>query len=779
MATLSAHWDERGVLDGFAAYQLISRFGLTGFLGAGYEALVTHEQSAAVYVPTWIVDAALSFDAVAAGREQDREGAEHESARTTLLLEHARFPGSTWAPVSSLPIWPAFDLAGGEQDGSAAPGQDALSTLVSSASASASSLPFAGSSAAEYQQWNPEAHLSTGTLDADKAVEIDGPISALPFELSPLALPSFLRSQAAQKDGEEELLTLSTRQPSTAAEVVLLLRKDRQELASVTEAESIDGIEFSANVSASWFSKLSSFLGYLLNPNSSQQPTSQSRAELRAQKQREKQEKEDLELEKERRVSLRPDSLRVDMLAAYPVMLPMHIIKFSYQPPPVRASSSTNPPRKFITVALAGWDATATQALRTLPSYCSWSRWGTPLDVVLGYGAANSSASKDGAPPPEPLNAIRFSPLNVARFDMIPSPPVRVPQDSEDLDTALGDQYEAFFGPTPTPPGKDDEGTGALAAAEAHAEMLLSLHDGQGKKQAESDPLLSLFSNKGKEQDVDEADAVREEAERDLKKHELAHHLLRHAYKTLTVQLFQNSLARRARGLLNAAEADTEDEAGEVGWSGFKKWQARVLPSSSSTSIAGDKEVPRVPGLHLEPDSLSQQQQQQQQQNVPEGDDDGQQLDPAFPDPSLLSSTHVQPFPHAARVNRRYLAAYADRTRAELMCALAQSGDAVVFTPAGAAVGSGVPGDEEAEGGEAGSKQAPVDPAAALTGPLKMVEGVEAHRATTKQLEVLDKALQERTPEWLRAIHDAERARELSGSDSPVVATTASSASKP
>ncbi|KAK0528699.1 hypothetical protein OC834_003958 [Tilletia horrida] len=269
MATLSAHWDERGVLDGFAAYQLISRFGLTGFLGAGYEALVAHEQSAAVYVPTWIVDAALSFDAVAAGREQDREGAEHESARTTLLLEHARFPGSTWAPVSSLPIWPAFDLAGGEQDSSAAPGQDALSTLVSSASASASSLPFAGSSAAEYQQWNPEAHLSTGTLDADKAVEIDGPISALPFELSPLALPSFLRSQAAQKDGEEELLTLSTRQPSTAAEVVLLLRKDRQELASVTEAESIDGIEFSANVSASWFTKLSSFLGYLLNPNSS------------------------------------------------------------------------------------------------------------------------------------------------------------------------------------------------------------------------------------------------------------------------------------------------------------------------------------------------------------------------------------------------------------------------------------------------------------------------------------------------------------------------------
>ncbi|KAE8221153.1 hypothetical protein CF326_g8615 [Tilletia indica] len=699
-ATTSAHWDERGTLEGFAPYTILSRLGITPFFSIGKrfeDELVTCEQSAAVYLPTWIIDASLSFTANATDQQ-----AQHPSARTVLLLEHARFPGSTWSPISSLPLWPTNNLFNAQSSSS-------IFDFPNSSSSQASA-EFADSNVPEYEEWDPESHLSIGRAqnylddETHQIVDIEGPITALPFELTPLALPAFLKSFITSSSSQDHF-TLSTRQPPTTSEMVILIRNFQHELRSVSEAEKIDGIELNTSAQNGPLNIIKKSLATLfgLKSASSSSTDGMSPSEAKAQRLREKKKEEDVEKRKEREVKLDPGSLEVDMLAAYPVMLPMHILKFSYQPKvSLTSSTSSTPPRKSITVAVAAWDPTATHILRTLPPTCTWSSWGTPTDSVMGYDSNLPSDRK-----PEPPSSLRFSPLNVGRMEMIPAAPVRVPEGAEALEESLGEASEAFF-------GVNGSGGSAREGVRLHAESLLAL----------SSPSSTP------------------EEDRTAQRDQLALHLLRHAYKTLVVQLLQSSLVRRASAWLNRADGDAGEEEGkgEIGWRSYREFQDGMLEE-------GEKEDQRTPGLVLTSTSTASPQPSIVEKETAEEDEDedmDEDEDPALPNPSLLQPIHVQPFNKAALPNRKYLAALAQRTRADVMHALAESGDAVVFLPVK---------PEEGEG-EEGSRTS-VEDVLSGAGQMKLADGADARKATAKQVDYFSKIADESKPEWLRTLHES------------------------
>ncbi|CAD6887746.1 unnamed protein product [Tilletia caries] len=691
-ATSAAHWDERGTLDGFSAYAILSKLGITPYFGIGkkYEdEIVSLEQSAAVYLPTWIVDASLLFAA----------SGDAGKARTSLLLEHARFPGSTWSPISSLPLWPTNNLFSAES-----------ASILSPLQPQPESSVYADANVPEYEPWQPDSHLTIGRtqdyLDSDNAVEIDGPITALPFELTPLALPAFLKS-IASSSSSSDTFELSTRQPPTVSEMVILFRNAQHELRSVSEAEKIEGIELGGRMSkrdglGGMLDQIQVMVGRLFGLRSTS--NGQSPAEARTQREREKREEEELEKRKQRTVRLDPNSLEVDMLAAYPVMLPMHILKFSYQPKvSLKSTTSSRPTRKSITVAVAGWDPTATHILRTLPSTCSWSPWGRPTDSIMGYDTSLPDHLK-----PEPPSALRFSPLNVARFEMIPAAPVELPAGAAAFDEALSEAKESLFG-----------GVGADSASEAarlHAEMLLSLSPASTPPPSEE--------SQTKTRDT------------------LVHHLLRYAFKTLVVQMLQFSLGRRANEWVNAADRDwVEGKQGEIGWARYREFQDQMLEKADESL--------RTPGLaSLSSSSPSTPSPAEADNDKDEYEDD----DPALPDPRLLASVHIQPFDSAANANRKYLAALAQRTRADAMHALAESGDAVVFMPVRA---EGEKEEEREEGGVAAGPSVEDVMSGAVS--MKLAEGADARKATARQVDTLAKLVDESKPEWLRVLHESER----------------------
>ncbi|KAL9931268.1 hypothetical protein V8E36_009875 [Tilletia maclaganii] len=684
-ATIAAHYDERGTLPGFGPYIVLTRFGLNNFfnLGRGFEdEVVTLEQSAAIYLPTWIVDAALSFNTTSSSSSSSTK----QQARASLILENARFPGSSWAPVSSLPIWPDNPLRNGLHP---APGASVVVApppkLRFPGLHPGTAAPFNDVSLSEYEEWDPSSHLEHGRRaaanDGQANVTIDGPITALPFDLSPLALPSYLKSlnPASSSPSEDAAdLTLSSRQVSTDAELVVLVRSLRPEILSVSEIEKMKGIDVDTTVTCNIRSAFRAFFGSSDGAGESARQQQQRAKAAASSRRQEKQRQKELEARRERKITLQPQSIEFDMLAAYPVMLPMHIIKFSYQPGGTSSSDSSSsqpPPRKTITVAVAGWDSTASHILRTLPPQCTWSRWGCPPDIVWAY-------DKSAAHNTEPPHARRFSPLNVSTFELLPAAPVEIPEGLDALEEALGKEAYHFFGEGSSPRGVAGQKGATLKTVRAHADALLDL--GSAQSQQEEEEAARGRDDQQREKDVGKRD-------------ELVGHMLRHAYKGLMVQFFQNNLVRRASSWLNAAEADTGKAGGELGWASYRAFQQQLFEQvKAGKGSKRDLDKQQVRGVQLSPPSAS------------TSSAKGEDTDPALSsDPTILDNTHVQPLTQAAIPNRRYLAALSDRTRTETLQALAESGDAVFLFPNGRAPTP----EEEKQGrsspGSTGQEQAP------------------------------------------------------------------------
>ncbi|KAK0568349.1 hypothetical protein OC861_002061 [Tilletia horrida] len=682
-AATAAHWDERGTLENFGWFMILQRLGLQNSwinpLRSFEDDLVTLEQSAAVYIPTWIIDGSISFTASSASDTS-------QTAKGTLVFTNTRFPGSTWAPVSSLPLWPSEDNVPVFN-----PNGD---------------TPFTPSTDQPlWEAWAPAQHTSAGartdSQQAYKPVGIDGPITALPFQLSPLALPDFLKKQAAAAaSSAADHTTLSTRQPPTSVEMAVIITPSGHELRTIAEIDQIDGIKLQRRkfgaADEGWFSFVTGFIRSLMNQG---RPGSAPSEENKAQNLYKKQKKEAAKVEerRERRIRIQPESLEVDMLAAYPVMLPMHIIKFSYQPNPQPPAPSA-PPRKTLTVAVAGWDSTAQSVVRTLPDVCTWSRWGAALDGRIGF---KSDSAKEV---PEPVNALLYSPLQVKSLEFIPSPPVSVPDSVEGLEEGLENQVAKdlmeSWGPANRmfkDPGSQ-LGAGLVDGAKAYADQIYALTEASSPAPESS----------GSRTEEEQAQVV------DEKRQTVFEQVLRQTYQGFVTQMFQNSLVRKASRWLNAAEADSAS-GNEAGWNAYGAHQAGFLSSQRASSAESS------------PAST----------------------DPASPDPQLLRGPQVQSI-NQAMINRAYLDGVSTRGKAEAMLEVAKNGLWVgVLAKEG--------GPEQGSGASSSSSGPVAPPPGAVN--LKMAQGAEAVQYTEQQLKQVQQFVEGVKPEWLRSLHEAQQAQ--------------------
>ena len=146
----------------------------------GFEAdeqIVKLERMTALYLPTWIVDA--SFEAKCRGNDG--------KAEANFITVSSRFPGHSWKPMDSLPLFPPppYDMKP-NQTNSGDPSLDP----------SANREAWETLAMVDYESY--ESYLKT---KGNSKVQIQGGLpEPLPFTISPLFLPDMIRDQLESAD---------------------------------------------------------------------------------------------------------------------------------------------------------------------------------------------------------------------------------------------------------------------------------------------------------------------------------------------------------------------------------------------------------------------------------------------------------------------------------------------------------------------------------------------------------------------------------------------------
>ena len=248
-------------------HQLLSILGIKS-MSADDGKIVKLTKMTALYLPTWLVDA--SFEIKCRGNDG--------RAEANFIITSARFPGHSWKPMDSLPMYPPppYDMV---------PTQDLQKDP--NYSAGTPKAAWDNLSMVDYESY--ESHLKQ---KANSKVEIKGGIpEPLPFTISPLFLPDMLRKQLEMKD-----LTFT---PDLAAGIKLP-GGDTHGLGLTVSLVNEDG----------------------------EQITSPP-------------------------VRFEPDTFKLDMMAAYPILMPLHLAEFSY--------TDAEGDRHYITMVLGAWDTKGLQ----------------------------------------------------------------------------------------------------------------------------------------------------------------------------------------------------------------------------------------------------------------------------------------------------------------------------------------------------------------------------------------------------------------------------------
>ncbi|EPQ30735.1 uncharacterized protein PFL1_01636 [Pseudozyma flocculosa PF-1] len=135
------------------------------------ERVVTFEKISALYLPIWMVNASVEL----------RCRGENGRAEVTLLTTKSRFPGNSWGPMTTMPMYPDYPsdapVSPDQPQQTLDPAQRNYQLMM------------------DYELYDPEKHLHP------KGVEIEGGIPPpLPFNISPLHLPELLRKDLAPED---------------------------------------------------------------------------------------------------------------------------------------------------------------------------------------------------------------------------------------------------------------------------------------------------------------------------------------------------------------------------------------------------------------------------------------------------------------------------------------------------------------------------------------------------------------------------------------------------
>lgn len=248
-------------------HQLLSLIGLRSMSNDDGE-IVKLERMTALYLPTWIVDA--SFETKCRGNDG--------RAEAHFILTSSRFPGHSWKPMDSLPMFPPppHDMV---------PVQD----LQKDPNYAADTRKAAWDNLAMVDYESYESHLKR---KGESKVKIKGGMpDPIPFTISPLFLPDMLRRELELKD-----LTFA---PDLAAGIKL-------------PGGDHHGLGLTA----------------LVNEEGEQLISPPVRFEA--------------------------DTLKLDMMAAYPILMPLHMAEYSY----VDAEDES---KHYITMVLGAWDTNGLQ----------------------------------------------------------------------------------------------------------------------------------------------------------------------------------------------------------------------------------------------------------------------------------------------------------------------------------------------------------------------------------------------------------------------------------
>ncbi|WFD03130.1 hypothetical protein MOBT1_001819 [Malassezia obtusa] len=281
LPTIKGRW-------GAVAFAVSQALGF-GWLTESEADVMRFESAQAMYYPTW-VRALLTQVVDGVWKVRCRGDTGHAMATCTYSAAHAvvstnsAFPGNAWKPMDTLPLHAPPALTP-ELEQAPVP-------VVKDAEAPMPYAPF-----------DRARHLHP-------AVDIDGSISVLPFNISPRALPDMLR--------HADLRTLMV---DMLAEGPPLHIRRRFKV--------LPGVEIQV-------------------ANVNEQPDADAQAIVR----------------------LERDSLEVDVLASYPVLLPIHLVRFRYD-----AHGETD---RLATVAVGAWD----ERLLAYALYCdeqpNWVAKGAP-----------------------------------------------------------------------------------------------------------------------------------------------------------------------------------------------------------------------------------------------------------------------------------------------------------------------------------------------------------------------------------------------------------------
>ncbi|PWZ01558.1 hypothetical protein BCV70DRAFT_148868, partial [Testicularia cyperi] len=249
-------------------YHFLNWLGLSDWAKESSQA-VKLERISALYLPTWVVDAA--FEVKCRGNDG--------RADATIITTSSRFPGHSWKPMDSCPMLP--------------PPPNDMKPL----SERESDPSYAGGT--PRQPWDNLAMVDYESFESfqkkkkDKSnVKIKGGIpDPIPFTISPLHLPDMIRKQLELKD--------STFTPNLSAGVEL-------------PGSNTHGLGLTV-----------SFVG-----EDGEQLTSPP-------------------------VRFEPETLKLEMMAAYPILMPLHLAEFSYD--------DEDGDKHFITFVLGAWDVNGLQ----------------------------------------------------------------------------------------------------------------------------------------------------------------------------------------------------------------------------------------------------------------------------------------------------------------------------------------------------------------------------------------------------------------------------------
>lgn len=244
LPTIKGRWG--GI--GFAVSQALG----LGWMTDSEESVMRIVSSRAMYYPTWVVDAMWKVKC----------RGDNGEATASFISTNSAFPGNSWRPMDSLPI-------------------RAPPPRLPSTPERAPSIITSADEPMTYAPFSKERHLHP-------EVDIDGQISILPFNISPLCLPDLCKSA----DLRSSMVDLLSQGPA--------LHINRR-------FTILPGVEIQV-------------------ANLDDQRSENKSAMLR----------------------MEWDTLQLDMLACYPVMLPMHLVQFRYD--------AHGEKDRRATVALAAWD---------------------------------------------------------------------------------------------------------------------------------------------------------------------------------------------------------------------------------------------------------------------------------------------------------------------------------------------------------------------------------------------------------------------------------------